>query len=226
MHAQEVSIMRKVRHKNVVQFIGACTRKPNLCIVFEFMTGGSVYDYIRRVGAALLDGWLPAHGSAAGCVLTAWLPAACSVASRTAWGSACTQATNPDQRCSARLRALLLLHPPLAPPLLLPRALAPTAGLHITTGGGGGWSGRREREGAGMVCRVGWGVGRTPSCLALAEGSAPVRLCAAAAVQRQHPHPHPSLPTQPPHPVLLSVCACVSACMRACVRVKGMCASV
>eukprot|EP00200_Dunaliella_tertiolecta_P000588 CAMPEP_0202367158 /NCGR_PEP_ID=MMETSP1126-20121109/17486_1 /ASSEMBLY_ACC=CAM_ASM_000457 /TAXON_ID=3047 /ORGANISM="Dunaliella tertiolecta, Strain CCMP1320" /LENGTH=612 /DNA_ID=CAMNT_0048962361 /DNA_START=237 /DNA_END=2075 /DNA_ORIENTATION=- len=47
---QEVSIMRKVRHKNVVQFIGACTRKPNLCIVFEFMAGGSVYDYIRREG--------------------------------------------------------------------------------------------------------------------------------------------------------------------------------
>lgn len=47
---QEVSIMRKVRHKNVVQFIGACTRKPNLCIVFEFMSGGSVYDCIRREG--------------------------------------------------------------------------------------------------------------------------------------------------------------------------------
>jgi serine/threonine protein kinase len=44
--------MRKVRHKNVVQFIGACTRKPNLCIVFEFMSGGSVYDYIRRVGGS------------------------------------------------------------------------------------------------------------------------------------------------------------------------------
>lgn len=47
---QEVSIMRKVRHKNVVQFIGACTRKPNLCIVFEYMSGGSVYDFIRREG--------------------------------------------------------------------------------------------------------------------------------------------------------------------------------
>ena len=42
--------MRKVRHKNVVQFIGACTRKPNLCIVFEYMSGGSVYDAIRRDG--------------------------------------------------------------------------------------------------------------------------------------------------------------------------------
>ena len=46
---QEVTIMRKVRHKNVVQFIGACTRKPNLCIVFEFMSGGSVYDFMRKV---------------------------------------------------------------------------------------------------------------------------------------------------------------------------------
>ena len=45
--------MRKVRHKNVVQFIGACTRKPNLCIVFEFMSGGSMYDYMRKVRRAL-----------------------------------------------------------------------------------------------------------------------------------------------------------------------------
>ena len=44
--------MRKVRHRNVVQFIGACTRKPNLCIVFEFMSGGSVYDYMRKVKPA------------------------------------------------------------------------------------------------------------------------------------------------------------------------------
>lgn len=44
--------MRKVRHKNVVQFIGACTRRPNLCIVFEFMAGGSIYDYMRKVRLA------------------------------------------------------------------------------------------------------------------------------------------------------------------------------
>lgn len=48
--------MRKVRHKNVVQFIGACTRKPNLCIVVEYMPGGSVYDYMRRVRSFWLSG--------------------------------------------------------------------------------------------------------------------------------------------------------------------------
>ncbi|XP_025676498.1 serine/threonine-protein kinase STY46 isoform X4 [Arachis hypogaea] len=45
---QEVYIMRKVRHKNVVQFIGACTKPPRLCIVTEFMSGGSVYDYLHK----------------------------------------------------------------------------------------------------------------------------------------------------------------------------------
>ncbi|KAL9682353.1 hypothetical protein QQ045_014149 [Rhodiola kirilowii] len=46
--AQEVFIMRKVRHKNIVQFIGAGTKRPNLCIVTEFMKGGSVYDYLHK----------------------------------------------------------------------------------------------------------------------------------------------------------------------------------
>nr|DAD41731.1 TPA_asm: hypothetical protein HUJ06_016054 [Nelumbo nucifera] len=46
--AQEVFIMRKVRHKNVVQFIGACTQPPTLCIVTEFMSGGSVYDFLHK----------------------------------------------------------------------------------------------------------------------------------------------------------------------------------
>ncbi|XP_048226899.1 serine/threonine-protein kinase STY46 isoform X2 [Ricinus communis] len=46
--AQEVYIMRKVRHKNVVQFIGACTRPPSLCIVTEFMCGGSMFDFLHK----------------------------------------------------------------------------------------------------------------------------------------------------------------------------------
>ncbi|KQJ92958.1 serine/threonine-protein kinase STY46 [Brachypodium distachyon] len=49
--AQEVYIMRKVRHKNVVQFIGACTRQPNLYIITDFMSGGSVYDCLHKNSA-------------------------------------------------------------------------------------------------------------------------------------------------------------------------------
>lgn len=46
--AQEVFIMRKIRHKNVLQFIGACTKPPGLFIVTEFMSGGSVYDFLHK----------------------------------------------------------------------------------------------------------------------------------------------------------------------------------
>ncbi|MCO5593200.1 hypothetical protein L7F22_047207 [Adiantum nelumboides] len=46
--SQEVFIMRKVRHKNVVQFIGACSKASRFCIVTEFMAGGSLYDYLHR----------------------------------------------------------------------------------------------------------------------------------------------------------------------------------
>ncbi|KAJ7523571.1 hypothetical protein O6H91_18G054700 [Diphasiastrum complanatum] len=46
--AQEVLMMRKVRHKNAVQLIGTCTKLPHLCIVTEFMSGGSLYDYLHK----------------------------------------------------------------------------------------------------------------------------------------------------------------------------------
>ncbi|XP_004496487.1 serine/threonine-protein kinase STY46-like isoform X2 [Cicer arietinum] len=45
---QEVAILRQVHHKNVVRFIGACTKCPHLCIVTEYMTGGSLYDYLHK----------------------------------------------------------------------------------------------------------------------------------------------------------------------------------
>ncbi|XP_024526089.1 serine/threonine-protein kinase STY8 isoform X2 [Selaginella moellendorffii] len=44
----EIAIMRKVRHKNIVQFIGACTTPPDLCIVTEYMSGGTVHDYLQK----------------------------------------------------------------------------------------------------------------------------------------------------------------------------------
>ncbi|XP_057987575.1 serine/threonine-protein kinase STY46 isoform X1 [Hevea brasiliensis] len=46
--AQEVFIMRRIRHKNVVQFIGACTRPPSPCIVTEFMCGGNMFDFLHK----------------------------------------------------------------------------------------------------------------------------------------------------------------------------------
>ncbi|KAG0454313.1 hypothetical protein HPP92_025617 [Vanilla planifolia] len=46
--AQEVYIMRKVRHKNVVRFIGACTKPTSLCIVTEFLSRGSLYDFLHK----------------------------------------------------------------------------------------------------------------------------------------------------------------------------------
>nr|POE65847.1 serine/threonine-protein kinase sty46 [Quercus suber] len=46
--AQEVFIMRKVQHKNVVQFIGAFTKPPSFCIITDYMPGGSVYDFLHK----------------------------------------------------------------------------------------------------------------------------------------------------------------------------------
>ncbi|KAG9129840.1 hypothetical protein Leryth_006983 [Lithospermum erythrorhizon] len=46
--SHEIYIMRKIRHKNVVQFMGACTRPSNLCIVTEFMSRGSVYNFLHK----------------------------------------------------------------------------------------------------------------------------------------------------------------------------------
>ncbi|GMP46461.1 hypothetical protein CsSME_00014612 [Camellia sinensis var. sinensis] len=46
--AQEVAILREVQHRNVVRFVGACTKAPHLCIVTEYMPGGSLYEYIHK----------------------------------------------------------------------------------------------------------------------------------------------------------------------------------
>ncbi|KAL3676827.1 hypothetical protein R1sor_026775 [Riccia sorocarpa] len=44
----EVRIMRRLRHPNVVLFMGAVTRAPNLSIVTEFLARGSLYRLLHR----------------------------------------------------------------------------------------------------------------------------------------------------------------------------------
>ena len=44
---------RMIRHKNVVQFIGACSHWPRLFIVTELMARGSVRDVLDQRGAGL-----------------------------------------------------------------------------------------------------------------------------------------------------------------------------
>ncbi|CAA7053306.1 unnamed protein product [Microthlaspi erraticum] len=45
---REVRIMRRLRHPNVVFFLGAVTRPPNLSIVTEFLPRGSLYRILHR----------------------------------------------------------------------------------------------------------------------------------------------------------------------------------
>ncbi|XLR00475.1 hypothetical protein S83_066673, partial [Arachis hypogaea] len=47
-HVLWVQIMKRLRHPNVVLFIGAVTRPPNLSIVSEFLPRGSLYRLIHR----------------------------------------------------------------------------------------------------------------------------------------------------------------------------------
>ncbi|KAL4559110.1 hypothetical protein LXL04_031243 [Taraxacum kok-saghyz] len=46
--AHEVAMLKEVQHTNVVRFIGACTKQPPLCIITEYMSGGSLYDYLHN----------------------------------------------------------------------------------------------------------------------------------------------------------------------------------
>ena len=44
---KEVFILKKLRHPNIVQFMGACTQSPNLCIVSEYMAKGSLFKLLH-----------------------------------------------------------------------------------------------------------------------------------------------------------------------------------
>ena len=43
----ECAVMEVIRHPNVVLFLGACTKVPNLSIVLEFCTRGSLWNILH-----------------------------------------------------------------------------------------------------------------------------------------------------------------------------------
>ncbi|EOA26721.1 hypothetical protein CARUB_v10022809mg [Capsella rubella] len=43
----EIFILSRIRHPNVILFIGACTKPPQLSLVTEYMKRGSLYDLLR-----------------------------------------------------------------------------------------------------------------------------------------------------------------------------------
>nr|WIL59851.1 nodulation protein [Melilotus officinalis] len=51
--SQEVYILSKVQHKNVVKFVGACTKPSNLYLVTEYLSGGSMYDLLHKKNTVL-----------------------------------------------------------------------------------------------------------------------------------------------------------------------------
>ncbi|KAJ3596472.1 hypothetical protein NHX12_002879 [Muraenolepis orangiensis] len=52
----EASVMTQLRHNNLVQLLGVILEKGSLFIVTEFMTKGSLVDYLRSRGRIVLDG--------------------------------------------------------------------------------------------------------------------------------------------------------------------------
>ncbi|XP_077234114.1 protein kinase superfamily protein [Tasmannia lanceolata] len=48
---REVAIMKRVRHPNVVLFMGAVTKRPHLSIVTEYLPRGSLYQLMHRASA-------------------------------------------------------------------------------------------------------------------------------------------------------------------------------
>ncbi|MEQ2178995.1 hypothetical protein GOODEAATRI_019945, partial [Goodea atripinnis] len=44
---KEAAVMKEIKHPNLVQLLGVCTREPPFYIITEFMTHGNLLDYLR-----------------------------------------------------------------------------------------------------------------------------------------------------------------------------------
>uniref|UniRef100_A0A3Q3MD10 Tyrosine-protein kinase n=1 Tax=Mastacembelus armatus TaxID=205130 RepID=A0A3Q3MD10_9TELE len=45
---KEAAVMKEIKHPNLVQLLGVCTREPPFYIITEFMTHGNLLDYLRE----------------------------------------------------------------------------------------------------------------------------------------------------------------------------------
>lgn len=45
----EISVLKQLRHENIVKFIGVCANRRRLCIVTELCENGDLFDFMRRV---------------------------------------------------------------------------------------------------------------------------------------------------------------------------------
>ena len=50
---RELSFLSRLRHRHIVQFIGASTAPPNLCIVMDYCDKGSLYAYLHNASKSL-----------------------------------------------------------------------------------------------------------------------------------------------------------------------------
>lgn len=52
---EEAAIMKEMRHPNLVQLLGVCTREPPFYIITEFMSRGNLLDYLRNANKELIN---------------------------------------------------------------------------------------------------------------------------------------------------------------------------
>jgi abelson tyrosine-protein kinase 1 len=50
----EAAIMKDLRHHNLVQLLGVCTREPPFYIITEYMNRGNLLDYLRKTDKNVL----------------------------------------------------------------------------------------------------------------------------------------------------------------------------
>ncbi|XP_034941630.1 tyrosine-protein kinase Abl isoform X2 [Chelonus insularis] len=58
---EEAAIMKEMKHRNLVQLLGVCTREPPFYIITEFMSKGNLLDYLRNESKHQIDAVVLMH---------------------------------------------------------------------------------------------------------------------------------------------------------------------